>query len=243
MPGDEATVVVLQGDDRQFGLVVDSIEDSQEIVVKPLGRLLSGLPYAGATILGNGQIALILDVFRLGLAAGVVSESRARSISSLISSAVEHRVSGSRLLCVHGPDDERMAVEFEQVSRLEHFERHRIERIGDRRCIQYGDEILPLFDLAGALPERRSEPRNPQPVVDSETAPVVVCTVNGRLVGLVVHRIADIVDESLKARKRASRDGVSACTVIQDRVTEILDLERIIGLADPGFFDQPVETE
>ena len=62
-----SNIVVLQGDDRQFGLVVDAIEDSQEIVVKPLGRLLSAVPFAGATILGDGQIALILDVFRLGL--------------------------------------------------------------------------------------------------------------------------------------------------------------------------------
>jgi two-component system chemotaxis sensor kinase CheA len=82
-------IVVLQGDDRQFGLVVDAIVDSQEIVVKPLGRLLSAVPFAGATILGDGQIALILDVFRLGLAAGVVSEARAHSVAAHISAAVK----------------------------------------------------------------------------------------------------------------------------------------------------------
>ena len=94
----KANIIVLQGDDRQFGLVVAGVEDSQEIVVKPLGRLLSGLPFAGATILGDGQIALILDVFRLGLSAGVVSESRVPiPAAAQISSAVKARAKTERL--------------------------------------------------------------------------------------------------------------------------------------------------
>ncbi len=234
--GSDATVVVLQGDDRQFGLVVDSIEDSQEIVVKPLGRLLSGLPYAGATILGNGQIALILDIFRLGLAAGVVSENRARTISAEVSSAVQERISASRLLCLRGPDDERMAVDFDTVSRLEHFAAGDIELVGGRRVVQYGGEILPLFDVGSALPERRSEPRNPRPGRRDGAIPVVVCTARGRLLGLVVHQIADIVEESAKARRPASREGVAACTVVDGRVTEVLDLEAVVRIVDPEFF-------
>jgi two-component system chemotaxis sensor kinase CheA len=236
-------IIVLQGDDRLFGLVVNAVDDSQEIVVKPLGRLLSGIPFAGATILGDGRIALILDVFRLGLAAGVVKESRAHTIASQISTAVEERGARTRLVCLRGRDDERMALEFDAVSRLEHFPRSSIERMGDRQVIQYGDHILPLVDLHGALPERRKGPRNPTEVFERENVPVVVCTVAGRLIGLMVHRIADIVEEGLKARRSGSRDGVCACAVIDDRVTEILDLEAVVRRADPEFFAQESAEE
>jgi two-component system chemotaxis sensor kinase CheA len=238
-----SNIVVLQGDDRQFGLVVAGVEDSQEIVVKPLGRLLSGLPFAGATILGDGQIALILDIFRLGLAAGVISESRAHSVASQVSNAVEQRAKTERLVCLQGEDDERMAVDFNQVNRLEYFPRSSLERVGNRLVVQYGDEILELIELQQTLPERRKEARNPSVRLQDDTVPVIVCTVNGRRVGLVAHRIVDIIDEGLKARTAGSRDGVRSCAVIRDRVTEILDLESLIRLADPSFFERSIDQE
>jgi two-component system chemotaxis sensor kinase CheA len=236
-------IAVLQGDDRRFGLVVDAIEDSQEIVVKPLGRMFADAPFAGATILGNGQIALILDVFRFGLAAGVVSESRAHSIASQISSAVSKRGQRARLVYLQGRNDERLAVDFEAVTRLEHFPRSSIEWIGDRQVVQYGDRILRLINLQQALPERRVVARDAAAGSDGDTVPVVVCSIGGRLVGLVVHRIVDIVEESLKARRAGSREGVQACAVIKDRVTEIIDVEKVVRLADPGFFEQPADGE
>src|SRR4029078_3914392 len=76
--GDEVlSMVILQAEDRQFGLVVDGINDTQEIVVKPLGKQFKGLTvYAGATIMGDGRVALILDVLGIGQRSGVLAESR-----------------------------------------------------------------------------------------------------------------------------------------------------------------------
>jgi two-component system chemotaxis sensor kinase CheA len=243
LPAGGASIVVLQGDDRQFGLVVTGVEDSQEIVVKPLGRSLDGLAFAGATILGDGRIALILDVFRLGLAAGVVSESRAHTVAAQISSAVKKRPTTERLVCLHGEDDECMAVDFDQVNRLEYFPTESIERVGGQLVVQYGDEILQLLELQKSLPERRKEARKPSVRMQDATVPVVVCTVNDRRIGLIAHRIVDIVDEDLKARRTGSREGVKGCAVIRDRVTEILDLEGLIRLSDPGFFERSIERE
>lgn len=239
----QATIVVLQGDDRHFGLVVDAIEDSQEIVVKALGRRLAGLPFAGATILGDGQIALILDVFRLGLAAGVISDVRAHTLAAAVSAAVQGREERARLLCLQGRDDERIAVDFSEVSRLEKVPRSRIEVVGGHLVLQYGDEILQLVELQEALPERRKVRRTPTLRSEEESIPMVVCTVAGRRFGLLVHRIIDIVDESLKARRPASRVGVRACTVVRDRVTEILDLETVAKLADSEFFERPTGVQ
>jgi two-component system chemotaxis sensor kinase CheA len=240
---DGANIVVLQGDDRQFGLVVAGVEDSQEIVVKPLGSMLAGLPFAGATILGDGQIALILDVFRLGLAAGVVSEKHAHTVATQISKAVEKRQKSERLVYLHGEGDERLALDFNQVNRLEYFPRTSIEHVGNQLLVQYGDDILQLVEIQQALPERRHEPRSPSERLQVETVPVVVCTVRGRRIGLIAHRIVDIVDEDLRARRLGSRDGVKNCAVIRDRVTEILDIESLIRLSDPEFFDRPIDQE
>src|SRR5439155_27389580 len=78
---DVLSIVVLKSDDRQFGLVVDAINDTEEIVVKPLSKQLKGIPvYAGATILGDGRVALILDVLGLAQRAGVVEEARERAL-------------------------------------------------------------------------------------------------------------------------------------------------------------------
>jgi two-component system chemotaxis sensor kinase CheA len=238
-----ANIIVLQGDDRQFGLVVAGVEDSQEIVVKPLGTMLAGLPFAGATILGDGQIALILDVFRLGLAAGVVSEKHAHTVAAQISRAVEGRRKAARLVYLHGEDDERLALDFSQVNRLEYFPWSSIERVGNQLLVQYGDEILQLVEIQRALPERRHETRRRSERLKVDTVPVVVCTVQGRRIGLIAHRIVDIVDEDLRARRLGSRDGVKNCAVIRDRVTEILDVEALIRLSDPEFFDRPIDQE
>ncbi len=234
-------IVVLHGDNRNFGLVVDSIDDSQEIVVKPLGRLLKGLPYAGATILGDGRVCIILDILRLGLGAGVVTEDRERAVASLQRRTAQAADERTTLLLLEGSDGGRRAIPFTYVSRLEFLPRSRVERVGDVSFIQYRDEILQLVDLEVILPERRSLPRGATDEAAADAMQVVVCSIDGRHVGLVVHRIMDIVEESVKVQRPASRAGVRGCVVIQTRVTEIVDLKTAIALADPSFFERPVD--
>ena len=240
--GIEESIIVLQGDNHQFGLLVDSIDDSQEIVVKPLGRRLSGLPFAGATILGDGSITLILDVFRVGLSAGVVSDSRARTLSADPSLPAAPIPGLRRVLLLQGADDERMALDLSRVSRLESLQRGRIERVGDNLVVQYRGEILPIIDLQRALPERRTDRRN-KSSEGADEASVVICTIEGRSCGLLVHRILDIVDADLSETTAGSRDGIEACSVIDDRINEIIDLAGVIRLADPNFFTRNESAE
>ena len=231
----EESIIVLQGDNRQFGLLVDSIDDSQEIVVKPLGRRLTGLPFAGATILGDGSITLILDVYRVGLSAGVVTDGRARALSADPTQPSAPAPGLRRVLLLQGADDERMALDLSRVSRLESLERGRIERVGDSLVVQYRGEILPVINLQRALPERRTSRRN-ESSQDADEASVVICTIDGRSCGLLVHRILDIVDADLSDTTAGSRDGIEACSVIGGRINEIIDLAGVIRLADPNFF-------
>jgi two-component system chemotaxis sensor kinase CheA len=228
-------IVVLQTAQRTFGLVVDAVEDSQEIVVKSVGRLLGGLPYVGAAILGDGGVALILDVVRLGFGAGVVSDVRQHASAESAGESDRVVSRGPALLCLRGPDDERMALRVDHVVRLESVLASRIERVAGRPVLQYRDDILPLVELEQVLPERRRERRTELEPDPTGSVQVVVCELGGRRVGVVVHRILDIIPDPGGGRRPASRDGVEACIVLRDRVTELLDLDAVVRLDDPGF--------
>jgi chemotaxis protein histidine kinase CheA len=233
-------MVVLQADDRQFGLVVDEINDTEEIVVKPLGKQLKGIStFAGATIMGDGRVALILDVLGLAQRANVVSEVRDRGVAEKAVEAESRRDEGESLLLLRGLDDGRMAMPLSLVARLEEFDRSTVEKAEGRYVVQYRGQILPLIQLSSALPERRQQPRglkSIEPGGESEKIQVVVYTDQGRSVGLVVDRILDIAHDNAKAHKRVGREGTLGSLVVQGRVTELLDVKGIISAADPNFF-------
>jgi chemotaxis protein histidine kinase CheA len=237
-------IVVLQADDRHFGMIVDEINDTEEIVVKPLGKQLKGIPtFAGATIMGDGQVALILDVLGLAQLANVVSEVRDRSVGEKTAETESRRDDGESLLLLGGPDDGRMAMPLSLVARLEEFARTSVEKAEGRHVVQYRGQILPLIHLSSALTERRQEPRNvgpSAPGTEDEKIQVVVYTDQGRSVGLVVDRILDIAHEAVKMQKHSGRHGTLGTMVVQGRVTELLDVKGIITTADPNFFQEAV---
>ena len=159
------SMVVLQAEDRQFGLVVDGINDTQEIVVKPLGKQLKGLTeYAGATIMGDGRVALILDVLGIGQRSGVLAESREQARAS----AEQKSQAGTeqqRLLLFRAGSFERLAVPLSLVARLEEFPRNSIEYAGGCQVVQYRNRILPLVPLRAVLESSAPDPdQMPDPV-------------------------------------------------------------------------------
>jgi chemotaxis protein histidine kinase CheA len=237
-------IVVLQADDHHFGLIVDEINDTEEIVVKPLGKQLKGIStFAGATIMGDGQVALILDVLGLAQRANVVSEIRDRAVGEKAAETESQHDDGESLLLLRGPDDGRMAMPLSLVARLEEFSRGSVERAEGRYVVQYRGQILPLIHLSSALPERREQPRSlksSEPGAENEKIQVVVYTDQGRSVGLVVDRILDIAQEKVADQKHSGRQGTLGSVVVQGRVTELLDVKGIIQTADPNFFEEPV---
>ena len=144
-------IVVLQAEDRQFGLVVDGISDTQEIVVKPLGKQFKGLNcYAGATIMGDGRVALILDVLGIGQMSGVVQEAREQSRAE--KEQKEEALSDRQtFLLFRAGSFERVAVPLSLVARLEEFPQAKIEHAGGQRVVQYRGQILPLASLGTIL--------------------------------------------------------------------------------------------
>ena len=227
--GEDVNIVVLQADDRHFGLVVDEIHDTQEIVVKPLQKQLKGIAaFSGATIMGDGQVALILDVLGIAQQSGVVSGARERGLSEKPAAAAESAGDRQTVLLCATRGGGRLAIPLAMVARLEEFPRSAVERVGGRDVVQYRGEILPLIHLSRALrkgkPRRRRGKRKPA----RASIQVVVHAGPDKPVGLVVGRILDIAEETIAVRSRAARPGVLFTAVVQDRVTEFLDLEQIV---------------
>ncbi len=216
-------IVVLQADDRQFGLVVDEINDTEEIVVKPLGKQLKGLAcFAGATIMGDGQVALILDVLGIAQMAGVVTEvhEQANAVSDAAEAA--SRSARQSWLLFRSGKDSRLALPLSAVARLEEFPLTKVEHSGNGEVVQYRGEIMPLVRISRLLHEK---------AVDGDPLQVVVFNGNGRSLGLVVDRIEDITDEAIQVRDDQRKGFTLGSAVIQQKVTDIVDLQQVVANA------------
>jgi two-component system, chemotaxis family, sensor kinase CheA len=228
VPGEAASMVVLQAEDRQFGLVVDGINDTQEIVVKPLGKQLKGLTlYAGATIMGDGQVALILDVLGVGRWAGVLGEIQQRS-RTVQPEATE--TEQQRLLLFQTGAFKRLAVPLSLVARLEEFSQSAIEYAGGGRVVQYRDGILPLVSLSLIL-----EPGTPEQRAPDDPLQVVVFNDGGRAIGMVVDKILDVAEAAVIVRQKSTRRGLLGSAVVGQLVTDFVDLGAVITAAKGGW--------
>ncbi|MET0283819.1 MAG: chemotaxis protein CheW [Polyangiales bacterium] len=218
-PTRDANLIVLAADDRQFGLLVDEIFDTEEIVVKPLGRELKGLDaYAGATIMGDGRVALILDVMGLAERGGVGAIER-KIKESLRPPPIEGNA--QQLLLFRSGASSRMAVPLDAVARLEEFQRDQVELVGGSEVVQYRGDILPLLYLSEVFGEPRAQ---------RDTLQVLVHGQGEHQIGLVVDAIDDVIQQEIVASRRGGRPGTLGSAVIQGKVTEILDADSVRSL-------------
>jgi two-component system chemotaxis sensor kinase CheA len=236
-------IVVLKADGCQFGLVVGAVSDTEEIVVKPLGKQLKGVDvFAGATIMGDGRVALILDV--PGIAQLAKIASHARDLNAVERGTAEDAAASDRrdairdaLLLFRVGVQSRMAVPLAMVARLEEFAASAIEYAGDRAVVQYRNEILPLVSVSRFFLGQET------PIGDP--LQVIVFTEHGRSVGLIVDEILDIVIDAAEIAQLAPRPGVLGSAVIQKRVTDFLDvraLTRDLDVSPSGPVRVPTST-
>ncbi|MBY0457694.1 MAG: chemotaxis protein CheW, partial [Gemmataceae bacterium] len=223
-PAGAVNVVVVQADERRFGLAVGAIHDTEEIVVKPLQKLLKGAGvFAGATILGDGRVALILDVSGLAQRAGLLRDARPRAPTPPPVPS-EPEAARERVLLFAARGNERMAVPLGRVARLEEFPAVALEALNGREFVQYRGGLLPLVRLAPANGAAR------------DVVPVVVLTGQGQQAGLVVERILDVVDEAVVARAPAARPEALFTAVVDGRATEFLDADALLARAGASGF-------
>jgi two-component system, chemotaxis family, sensor kinase CheA len=236
-------VVVMHADGKSLGLVVEDIRDTEEIVVKPMGKQLKGIDiFAGATIMGDGKVALILDVAGLARRGHVQSQEEGKG--SHDTSVAAQKL--TTLLVLRTPNNGRMVIPLSQVARLEEFKLDALERSGNLNLVRYRDAIMPIVPVIEWLPEHRGT-RVAGDYVDlsahEASLNVVVYSWNGRNIGLLVDEILDILDHPFEVQLTAARDGIQGTIVLAERVTEVLDVSRIIELGDPSFFSHTIAGE
>lgn len=237
-------ILVLYTGGRRFGLVVDSVLDTQEIVVKPLGRHFADTgEFSGATILGDGRLALILD------AAGIAHRGRIRTDATIRTSepasattregaGVPDDTGNHQVLLMTTRAGTRLAVPLAKVQRLEEIPEEDVEEIGGREVVQYRGGILRLLRVEELLEEPAQATHEEQRPDGSATASVgglqvLVHSDGNREIGLVVHRVLDIVEESAELQETRPRHGVLGSAVLAGHITEVLDLEAAIAAVSP----------
>ena len=217
-------IVVVTTGAQTYGLVVGKFHDTEEIVVKPLGTHLKGLEeYAGATILGDGSVALILDVAGLAAKANLDAMTRmARAREREKETDKDESRETLSLVLFHNSADVLCAVPLDAVSRIEQIANKQVENIGGRRTMQYHGGLLPLVTLADAA--------EVEPIGSDMKLAVMITSIHGHEVGLLGAMPVDVVETNVRIDESTHRqDGVAGSTIIGDRTVLLVDL---CGLVD-----------
>jgi two-component system chemotaxis sensor kinase CheA len=217
-------IAVLDADGRRFGLVVDGLNDPEEIVVKPLSAVLKEIGlYSGATVLGNADLALILDPGAIAARAGVSVASDEEKPAGL-AEAEDETASKVEYLLVEVAG-RQAAVALGDVLRIEQVPVKRIEYVGMRPVLNFGGQLLPVEDAAGLI----AAAGNPETKVI-----VVVCREAGRQVGIAVEHVLDVApgDELFEAGAGQAAPGV---TLLREKVTGVVDLRAVTPLEAVGY--------
>ena len=217
-------IVVVRAGDELFGLVVGTIEDTEEIVVKPLAQQTKSVPvFGGTTILGDGRVALILDTLGLATRAGVISEEAGDRLLEVLDEEETRSEDRKTYVVVKAAGDRDMAIELSDVDRLEEFPASRIERTGDLEVIQYRGEIMPLVRVDSVL--------GTEPCEDDDFVRVVVHARDCHRMGIIVEHISDIVETVDAVMRPSDTPGIQEAIVIDGVVMSHIDLEELITRA------------
>jgi len=204
-------VVVIQNGDLVYGLVVDTVDQIQEIVVKPLNRLLKTIQvYSGTTLIGSEQIVLILDVNGVAIQAMLnLDEFNKRSVREV---EVEQAVEKTLFLLFHSGNSQK-AVHLGMVARLEMLPKQKLEAVDGRYVIQYRDHIMPLIEYKNGTIENAEE-----------TISVIVFQNENINFGLIVDAFNDIAEEAVQFEQVSKRAGILGMAVLSGKSTEIIDV-------------------
>jgi len=220
-------IVVTQVGSQTFGIVVDGVFHTEEIVVKPMSTKLRHIDmFSGNTILGDGAVIMIIDPNGIAKALGTsvaashgISEDNAASRAN----AAEQLTS---LLVFRAGSSQPKAVPLGLVTRLEEIATDKIELSNGRYMVQYRDQLMPLVQMDGVN------------VQTAGSQPILVFADDGRSMGLVVDEIIDIVEEKLHIEVAGSQDGILGSAVIKGQATEVIDVGHFLPMAFADWFSR-----
>ena len=212
------TVMVIQVGARLFGVLVDSVFRTEEIVVKPMSSLLRDVGmFSGNTILGDGSVIMIIDPNALGSVVGAV-EGQADSASAAPTVEAATTENKTALLLFRAGSSAMKAVPLSLITQLEEIERDTIEHCNGEDVVQYRGALMPLVYMQD---EARGRADGVQPVL--------VFTEGGKPVGLAIDEIVDIVEERLDIELKTEAPGVIGAAIVKGKAAEIIDVSHYLG--------------
>ncbi|PQO33197.1 hybrid sensor histidine kinase/response regulator [Blastopirellula marina] len=222
-------IVVVESGQFRYGLIVDEIDDSEEIVVKPLGRHLKSCGcLAGATILGDGHVAPILDVSGIAAKTDLRSHEQENNKEHHQDDASLASERQSLLMFTNAPT-EQFAVPMSLISRIERIRTEQIDTVGGQELLQYRGTSLPLLTIEAHI---KAQPR---PAMDY--VHVVVFQIHGREVGLIAAELNDIREVAAEIDGNTFREpGIAGSIVVDDKTIRIVDLYELAFSAHPKWF-------
>ncbi|MDQ8732414.1 hybrid sensor histidine kinase/response regulator [Bradyrhizobium sp. LHD-71] len=221
-------IVVTQVGSQTFGIVVDGVFHTEEIVVKPMSSKLRHITmFSGNTILGDGSVIMIIDPNGIVQAIGTSVANAARDLSDeheAMRNASSDQMTS--LLVFRAGSTQPKAVPLALVTRLEEIEASKIELSNGRYMVQYRDQLMPLVEMEGVS------------VRKDGVQPILVFADDGRSMGLVVDEIVDIVEERLNIEVASGRDGILGSAVIKGQATEVIDIGHFLPMAFADWFSR-----
>lgn len=223
---EETYVIVTQVGTLSFGIMVDRVFDTEEIVVKPVARNLRDIQlFSGNTILGDGSVVMILDPN--GVAATSSGLGALQGEGETNSAAHETRGDDKTSLLVFRVGNETpKAIPLELVARIEEIDLEKVEYANGSAMIQYRDHLMPLVNADGATE-----------LAEEGNRPVLVFSDHERSMGLMVDEIVDIVESAVEIETKGAVDGTIGSAIIDGKATDLLDASHYMRLVDKNWND------
>jgi two-component system chemotaxis sensor kinase CheA len=218
-------IVVTQVGSQTFGIVVDGVFHTEEIVVKPMSTKLRHIGmFSGNTILGDGAVIMIIDPNGIAQSLGtsVASQSEINDENASIRSNAEGQLTS--LLVFRAGSAQPKAVPLALVTRLEEIAIDKIEFSNGRHMVQYREQLMPLVRIEDVS------------IRESGVQPILVFADDGRSMGLVVDEIIDIVEEHLSIEVASTQDGILGSAVVKGLATEVIDVGHFLPMAFADWF-------
>ncbi|MCS7150223.1 MAG: chemotaxis protein CheW [Caldimicrobium sp.] len=224
---EEHNLLILTTGERYYGLLVDRIYDSEEIVVKPLGKWFKGIPlYSGATIMGDGKLALILDIVGLSKFVGLKAEEVERALEE---KQIKTITEETQFILLFDVEDTTLALPLALISRLDKIRGDKIEIVGGKEIILYKNKVIPVIRLENYLPI--------QGVLPQEEYSVLFFSEREKTCAIICSRIVDTIETSLQVETDLYvQPGILGYRIINNKTVLFLDIYKIIEMYDPEWF-------
>ena len=219
-------IVVTQVGSQTFGVVVDGVFHTEEIVVKPMSSKLRHISmFSGNTILGDGSVIMIIDPNGVAQAFGTNVASQLAAAEASESKPAQSAGSSTSLLVFRAGSMQPKAVPLSLVTRLEEIDTQKIELSNGRHMVQYRGHLMPLISMSENVR-----------IKGEGAQPLLVFSDGSRSMALVVDEIVDIVDDTLNIQVASENPGVLGSAIVRGHATEIIDVGHFLPLAFEDWF-------